>query len=269
MTSLRRLLMLSILAMITLALGQGASAGAATAPALLRTLPVSPERSIGYDRDKFNHWTTVPGKGCDTREWVLYRQNRSRPRSCGDERGSWLSVYDGLRFSNSSTLDVDHLVPLAEAWGSGARKWTAGQREAFANDLFRFSLIAVSLSSNRSKSDQDPAEWLPPKRSFVCKYVARWTAVKYRWKLTVDSREKRSLRRTFSRCSGASLQVGRVPRAAVGASQPGGDGGGSLDPRFDTCTDAIAAGYGPYVRGVDREYVWYEDRDGDGRVCES
>jgi micrococcal nuclease len=40
------------------------------------------------------------------------------------------------------------------------------------------------------------------------------------------------------------------------------------DPRFDTCTEAKQAGYGPYVKGKDPEYAWYEDRDGDGVVCE-
>lgn len=261
---------LALMASVLLFVGvHQALASAATAPALLSKLPVAAERDGGYDRDEFNHWTTVPGKGCDTREWVLYRQNRSRPRSCGDERGSWVSVYDGLRFKASSKLDVDHMVPLAEAWGSGARRWTSRQREAFANDLFRFSLIAVSLSSNRSKSDQDPADWLPPTKGFVCRYVARWTAVKYRWKLSVDPREKRSLARSFENCSSASVQVGNVPRAKVKNTPSGGGGGAKLDPRFDSCSAAIDAGYGPYVRGVDPEYTWYEDRDGDGRVCES
>jgi micrococcal nuclease len=41
-----------------------------------------------------------------------------------------------------------------------------------------------------------------------------------------------------------------------------------LDPRFRYCTHAIAAGYGPYYNGVDPEYAWYNDRDGDGAVCE-
>jgi micrococcal nuclease len=42
-----------------------------------------------------------------------------------------------------------------------------------------------------------------------------------------------------------------------------------LDPRYPTCADAKAAGYGNYRRGVDPEYGWYRDRDQDGWVCES
>lgn len=257
-------LLVTTVAVVVLA---AASAAAATAPSLLKKLPTAGEQNSGYDRDAFEHWSDVPGKGCDTREWVLYRQNRVRPAACGGESGSWISVYDGKRFSNPSDLDVDHMVPLAEAHGSGAGTWSAGQREAFANDLFRFSLIAVSAASNRSKSDRDPAEWLPSKRSFVCKYVARWTAVKFRWRLSVDPREKATLRRTFNDCSKQALKVGAVPRASVAPAEPGVPGG-QLDPQFETCSEANAAGYGPYVRGVDPEYEWYRDGDSDGVTCE-
>lgn len=42
----------------------------------------------------------------------------------------------------------------------------------------------------------------------------------------------------------------------------------STDPRYPTCAAAKKAGHGPYRRGIDREYSWYIDRDGDGVVCE-
>lgn len=256
--------MVCVIALAAIGAGQ---AGAATAPGLLNKLATARENDQGYDRDAFEHWATVPGRGCDTRDWVLYRQNMARPRSCGDETGSWLSAYDGVRLTDSSELDVDHMVPLAEAFGSGARNWSADQRKAFANDLFEMSLIAVSASSNRSKSDRDPAEWLPPRRGYVCQYVARWTAVKFRWKLSVDRREKRALRSAFAGCPRTSLRLPNIPRAKVRPSRPEA-GGGSADPRFDTCSAANDAGFGPYAKG-DEEYEWYVDRDGDGVVCET
>lgn len=40
------------------------------------------------------------------------------------------------------------------------------------------------------------------------------------------------------------------------------------DPRFSTCKQAKAHGYGPYYRGKDPEYGWYIDSDRDGVVCE-
>jgi endonuclease YncB( thermonuclease family) len=51
------------------------------------------------------------------------------------------------------------------------------------------------------------------------------------------------------------------PTTALTTTEP------DTDPRFGTCTEAKDAGYGPYVRGQDPEYAWYEDRDGDGTVC--
>ncbi len=42
----------------------------------------------------------------------------------------------------------------------------------------------------------------------------------------------------------------------------------SLDPRFSKCRDAKRKGYGPYRKGVDPEYWWYEDKDRDGVVCD-
>lgn len=257
---------LALVAALTLLAGTGTSS-AATAPALLSKLTVSAEKPAGYDREKFNHWTTIPGRSCDTRDWVLFRQSNPEQGSCGAEKGKWFSVYDGKTLTSAGQLDVDHMVPLAEAWGSGGYQWTAKQREAYANDLYPFTLIAVSLSSNRSKGDSDPAEWLPPRRAYICRYLATWTAVKYRWRLSVDPRERRVISRKFSTCSKPSLRLPKIKRASVPATQ-GGGGSTKTDPRFATCTAAIAAGYGPYEKGKSPEYWWYSDRDGDGVVCE-
>jgi len=245
------------------------TAGAATGPGLIGKLKVKGERNAGYDRDLFDLWIDANSNGCDTRDEVLYRQNRDRGRWCGSSRGIWKSAYDGLRFTDSSLLDADHFVPLSEAWGSGARKWNAGTRTRYANDLYGYSLLAVSASSNRSKGDSDPSEWLP-RSSFQCVYAARWIAVKYRWKLSVDRSEKSALRRIMRGCAARSLKVRSTRRAKIGFEGKGGGGGntGGLDPRFSTCSAAKAAGYGPYVQGRDPEYAWYRDADGDGIVCE-
>jgi len=72
-------------------------------------------------------------------------------------------IRDADELAKVRQRDADHLVPLAEAWESGASGWTAKDREAYANLLDDPSaLIAVSAASNRSKADQDPATWLPP-----------------------------------------------------------------------------------------------------------
>jgi hypothetical protein len=51
----------------------------------------------------------------------------------------------------------------------------------------------VTSHENMSKGDQEPGQWLPPKRSYQCKYVANWIAVKWRWGMTVDSWERSTL----------------------------------------------------------------------------
>ncbi len=120
--------------------------------------------------------------GCDTRAEVLIAESLKRVRTtsgCYVRTGKWFSKYDGLTFKRATNLDIDHMVPLAEAWGSGAKKWNSSTRGRFSNDLaYRYSLIAVSASSNRSKSDSDPSEWMPPRRKFHCDYAKQYTAVK-------------------------------------------------------------------------------------------
>lgn len=59
--------------------------------------------------------------------------------------GRWYSAYDDQYIDGPSGLDVDHRVPFAEAWDSGASAWSAVERQAYANDLGdERSLIAVS-----------------------------------------------------------------------------------------------------------------------------
>lgn len=175
---------------------------------LLSSLTVAPERSAGYDRALFPHWDYV-GDECDVRDLVLIRQAVDGPSTgtrCPVGPGRWFSAYDGLTVRDPSSLDIDHVVALAEAWGSGARRWSTAQREAFANDLgYRHSLIAVTASVNRSKGDQDPAEWLPPRTSYRCRYVGHWVAVKWRWRLTVDSSEAAALRVLTTACGNPRL----------------------------------------------------------------
>lgn len=55
--------------------------------------------------------------------------------------------------------------------------------------------------------------------------------------------------------------------ARNGDAVTGSDATGT-DPRFRTCKEAKAAGFGHYVRGVDPEYHWYRDADNDGIACE-
>ncbi|MCX4517992.1 HNH endonuclease family protein [Streptomyces anulatus] len=175
---------------------------AATARTYLGQLTVGAEgSSSGYSRDKFPHWITQSG-ACNTREVVLKRDgtNVQQDSSCAAVSGNWFSPYDGATWSAASDVDIDHMVPLAEAWRSGASGWTTAQRQSFANDLTRPQLIAVTDNVNQSKGDKDPAEWMPPTSSYKCTYVRAWVHVKKHYNLTVDSAEKSALQSALNGC---------------------------------------------------------------------
>lgn len=247
-----------------------AIAATASPTTLLNTLVVRAEsHSSTYVRSKFRHWIDADGDGCDTRKEVLQRDS-SRTISCRSTTGKWYSPYDGVVLTVASGIDIDHMVPLKEAWQSGAWNWSSAQRQAFANDLgYVYSLVASSASSNRSKGDKDPNDWMPTRSSFRCAYASRWIAVKYRWHLSVDAGEHSRLEGILASCD-SSLRV-LVPARVTTISDPAADSGGNSggnDPRYSTCTAAKAAGYGPYRRGIDPEYAWYTDRDNDGIACE-
>jgi hypothetical protein len=165
-------------------------------------LVVAQDKLTGYNRALFKHWIDADKDGCNTRAEVLIEEAVSKPKvgaKCALTGGKWLSAYDGKSVSKSSELDVDHMVPLAEAWRSGAWKWSSSQRQAYANDLDDArALIAVTLSTNRSKGDKDPALWLPAKEQ--CTYAENWIAIKIKYSLTVDTKEATKLNSLVDSC---------------------------------------------------------------------
>ncbi len=270
-----RLLVLALIAAITLGYSPTAISASSVDPIrLLNSLPVSNEVTSGYNRELFRHWSDLDSDGCDTREEVLIDEKvAGTVVGCKVVNGKWVSQYDGVTTTNSSNFDIDHFVPLKEAWDSGAWRWDSSTRERFANDQgYALSLIAVSASSNRSKSDRDPSDWLPSEN--LCLYAKSWVGVKFRWRLSVDSREKTKLRQLLSDCKGTMKVPPRAQTTISTNTVPSDSNGNSslsnsaTDPRFETCGQAIAAGYGPYTKGIDAEYFWYIDRDNDGSVCE-
>ncbi|MCK9929368.1 HNH endonuclease family protein [Frankia sp. Mgl5] len=175
---------------------------ASTALTRLNSLTVAAESHAStYDRDLFPHWITVSG-ACNTREQVLKRDGIGVVvnSSCAATSGSWYSPYDGATWTAAADVDIDHMVPLAEAWASGAWAWTTTQRQTYANDLGGPELWAVTDNVNQSKGDKDPAEWQPSLSSFRCTYARAWVQVKYYYNLTVDSTEKSALNTMLGTC---------------------------------------------------------------------
>ncbi|MDI5938385.1 HNH endonuclease family protein [Micromonospora harpali] len=181
------------------------SGGGGNVGQMLDQLTVASAASMkGYSRSRFPHWRDT-GKNCDVRDSVLKRDGKDiRFSGCNVVAGRWESVYDGRTFTDPSDVDIDHTVPLANAWRSGADEWDDAKRGDFANDLTRPQLIAVSASSNRSKGDQDPSQWKPANRSYWCQYAEDWVTVKHHWRLTVTSAEKAALSDMLGGCTWAS-----------------------------------------------------------------
>ncbi|PWU59244.1 HNH endonuclease [Micromonospora globispora] len=195
-----------------------APAHAETYSAYLRTavsnLPVATEVRTGYDRTLFPLWIDADGDGCNTRYEVLIAEATTKPTvgsGCTLTGGRWYSYYDNAYWTLTSDLDIDHMVPLAEAWDSGARNWTTSRRQAYANDLGDSRpLVAVTDNVNQAKGDQDPATWMPPYSSARCRYINEWVATKIRWRLTVDTSEKNALTSWANSCPNVTITVVRA-----------------------------------------------------------
>jgi hypothetical protein len=223
--------------------------------------------------------------GENTRAEVLKSESTKKPRLNARHTvltGRWVSPYDGTVVTKASKLDIDHVVPLEEAWTSGAASWSTKRREAYANDIgYGPALVAVTLHENRSKGDREPDEWMPVRSSYACTYLRSWVAIKSRWRLTVDPAEKTFLTTRLDACANRFVSKPGVPDVAklvatkkrttkpTGGSGSGGGTTAGLDTRYGTCTELLKhPNHAPYRRGVDPEYAWYQDRDGDGLVCE-
>ncbi|MEV0251342.1 HNH endonuclease family protein [Nocardia sp. NPDC050712] len=194
---------------------------------LVEKLQVGKEAAMsGYEREKFPHWdTNKPEHGfaaeftqyakCTTREVMMLRDATGPvtldPKTCKitvGKGGGWQDEYGFLDsktgklkpykfMTDPASVDAEHIVPLAEAWRSGAASQDEDTRRRIAND--NLNLEASDPSANRSKGDQDVANYLPP-GTFRCAYIDRYVRVKIKYALTVDSAEQSALRTAVADC---------------------------------------------------------------------
>ena len=196
-----RAVLATVLALVLLLAGAGAAVGAGEAAierarTQLAGLRVhAPLTMAGYDREDFPHWASYSalGPGCDVRDRILVRDGADVRfnEHCTATSGRWRDPYGGTTITVPLRVDIDHVVPLANAWRSGARRWTEARRRAFANDPR--NLLAVSASLNRAKGDDGPEEWLPPRRAYLATYAIRWIGVKARYRLAITRVERGTL----------------------------------------------------------------------------
>lgn len=179
----------------------------ATAKELLPSLPVQNQDSSGYKRTaQFGAaWSyDYDGNKCRTRDDILSRDMPGAQTSngCTVTSGTLEDPYTGktIHFSKSDAdaVQIDHVVALNEAWGSGARAWNQQTREQFANDPA--NLMAVDGPTNTAKSNKDAAQFVPDNQGFVCTYVTRQVTLKAHYGLSVDKAEAKALHRYLDAC---------------------------------------------------------------------
>lgn len=177
----------------------------APAPALakrmLGELTVAPEdNSRDYDRDEWmDGWDTISAN-CDARELILAREaiEANVGEDCYPASGRWRGVYTDRTLTRARDVQIDHIVPLEEANGSGTTAWTREQRHSFSHDPE--NLWAVDGSANQSKGSKDPAQWRPQRQAVWCEYASRWVAVKHKYNLTIDRAERWRLAQMLGTC---------------------------------------------------------------------
>lgn len=173
-----------------------------------------------YVRDEWPHWIDEDGDCQDTRQEVLIAESISPvtldAAGCRVIGGAWRDMYTGSTITDPGELDVDHLVPLANAFRTGGWAWNRIRRQQYANDLNDAShLVAVSASANRQKGDKGPEEWRPSDTSAWCAYGKAWTDVKQRWGLAATSAEQAGLQQMLVGCSTSTTTPTPTPPAAT------------------------------------------------------
>lgn len=175
----------------------------------LNNLPVKGRApKTGYSREQFPHWKDPDKNGCDSRNDILKRDLtqvvfKKDTNSCKVVAGTLLDPYSNKLITfdlskSASTIDIDHVVALSNAWQTGAFQLTLTQRTNLANDPL--NLLAVDNKLNRQKGDGDAATWLPPYKSYRCTYVARQISVKAKYKLWVTAPEKSAITKLLEGC---------------------------------------------------------------------
>lgn len=191
--------------------GGGAAREAGQALVQLETIPVKGRApKTGYTRDEFGPaWSDTDHNGCDTRNDILARDltgETFKPgtNNCVVATGTLADKYTGTTINfvrgqvTSSDIQIDHIVPLSDAWQKGAQQLSADQRKELANDPL--NLLAADGPTNSAKGDEDAATWLPPNKAFRCEYVERQTAVKVRYSLWVTQAERDAIAGILMNC---------------------------------------------------------------------
>lgn len=166
-----------------------------------------PTPEEGYIRKlHFGRWINDPTDDTcmNTRAKVLVRDSLGEvtyrnERHCVVEDGLWDDPYTGDQVTSSRAIQIDHMVPLKNAYVSGAYQWDYKTRCLYANYMgYRNHLIPAGASQNMSKGDRGPEAYMPPNLEYRCQYIKDWLAVKFIWKLNMNANEAQAIHETFT-----------------------------------------------------------------------
>ncbi|WP_104045132.1 HNH endonuclease family protein [Arthrobacter sp. ZGTC412] len=190
----------------------GAAGDAANAIAVLGSIPVKGRAAkTGYSRDEFGPaWSDTDHNGCDTRNDILARDLTNETfkpgtNNCVVATGTLADKYTGTTIDfvrgqdTSAAVQIDHVVPLSDAWQKGAQQLSDDQRKELANDPL--NLMAADGGTNSAKGDKDAATWLPPNKTFRCEYVSKQVAVKAKYSLWVTQAEHNAIAGILATCT--------------------------------------------------------------------
>jgi len=156
-----------------------------------------------YDRSDWNHWIDADGDCQNTRHELLIRESLepvtfSTASQCRVVSGLWYGQYLGVVFDQSSDLDLDHIIPLKWAHFYGGWRWSAEDKQQFANDYQ--NLILVDDGRNQSKGAKGPGEWMPDNSAYHCMYVFRWTYLIDKYNLSANQVDRDKIREVARGC---------------------------------------------------------------------
>ena len=254
----------------------------ATVPAGTQfSIAVAPVRSDipKYNRGEWSHWADEDGDCQDARQEALIAESETpvtytNEDKCRVETGSWAGPYTGEVFTDPGSLDIDHMVPLANGHRSGGWAWSEVKKREYANDLsYEGHLIAAKAAANRAKGSKGPEDWKPPDRAYWCRYAIDWISIKNIWELTATESEASALVEMLDTCEPSrSLAVVQVESSQPDATPTSAPASGKV---YASCAEAEEASE-PRVRGSKGNGRGFpaekvpsaRDGDGDGVVCE-
>lgn len=174
--------------------------------------------STDYNRSDWIHWTDEDKDGLNTRNEVLVRDNtgllrystiegslqgkfskrlKHRKTETSTLSGTWVCPYTHKIFYKASELDIDHIVPLSNAYRSGGNTWSKEKKKEFAND--QENLLCVEDNVNRQKGDKSPDQWKPPVKEYWSTYALLWIKIKTKYNLSYTKEETIALQEMIRR----------------------------------------------------------------------